>query len=306
MSIKYAILGLLSWKPSTGYEMKKVFEESSVMYWSGNNNQIYKALVQLLEEGLTTSELQHQEGAPSKKIYTITADGLAELKEWVLSQPEPPELKKTFLVQLAWADLLSREELNGLLSKYENEIKMQLLMQQEKMKRGMESPCRSPREAYLWEMISENLVSSYRNELEWILKIRNELFEKEMMEEKEKMMYEVIAQGNRRYVEFISSESRLATEQDALDLIALCGGNDTNLVMIHGGALSEDFFNLKTGVAGGILQKFVNYQMKAVVVLSAQTSIKSRFRELMNESNKGSRFGVFDTREEAEAWLLKA
>ena len=306
MSIKYAILGLLSWRPSTGYELKKVFEESSVMYWSGNNNQIYKTLVQLLDEGLATSELLHREGAPSKKIYTITVDGQAELKEWVLSQPEPPDFKKTFLIQLAWADQLSREELNGLLSRYENELKMQLLIQQEKTRRGVESPRRSPRETYLWEMISDNLISSLKNELEWIKKVRNELFKNEMEEEKEKMSYKVKDRGNRRYVEFISSEAKLVTEQDALDLIALCGGNDTNLVMIHGDTLSEDFFNLKTGVAGRILQKFSNYQMKAVVVLPVQIDIRIKFRELINESNKGSQFGAFDTVEEAEAWLLKA
>ena len=91
MSIKFAILGLLSWKPSTGYDLKKVFEESSAMYWSGNNNQIYKSLVQLLDEGLVTNEIRHQDSSPSKKVYTITDEGLAELREWTLSLPEAPD-----------------------------------------------------------------------------------------------------------------------------------------------------------------------------------------------------------------------
>jgi DNA-binding PadR family transcriptional regulator len=69
VSIKYAILGLLSSKPSTGYEMKKVFEESSVMYWSGNNNQIYKSLVELLNEGLVTSEISTRKPLLQKR-YT--------------------------------------------------------------------------------------------------------------------------------------------------------------------------------------------------------------------------------------------
>ncbi len=177
MSIKYAILGLLSSKPSTGYEMKKVFEQSSTMYWSGNNNQIYKTLVRLLDEGLVTSEVQHQEASPSKKIYTITADGLAELKKWVGSDPEAPEFRKPFLVQLAWADQLSDEELNELLLKYENEIKIQLLLNQEKNRRGQFSPRRSPREAFLWDMIFNNLIASLQNELSWVQEVRKELFE---------------------------------------------------------------------------------------------------------------------------------
>ena len=175
MSIKYAILGILSWKPSTGYDLKKVFEESSIMYWSGNNNQIYKTLVQLLDDGLVTNKVLHQESSPSKKLYTITKEGSAALKEWVLSTPELPEFKKTFLVQLAWADQLDEKELDELLSKYENEVNIQLLMQQEKVKRGINSPKRTDREVYLWDMISENIISSYRNELDWIRKVREEM-----------------------------------------------------------------------------------------------------------------------------------
>jgi DNA-binding PadR family transcriptional regulator len=51
-------------------------------------------LVELLAEGFVTNEIQHQESSPSKKIYTITKEGLEELKEWVLSSPELPEWKK--------------------------------------------------------------------------------------------------------------------------------------------------------------------------------------------------------------------
>lgn len=179
MSIKYAILGLLSWKPSTGYDMKKVFEESSIMYWSGNNNQIYKSLLQLLNEGLVTNEIQYQESSPSKKLYTITDRGLCELKEWVLSAPEAPEFKKTFLVQLAWTNQLSDEELHEMLTKYENEIKLQLLIQQEKNKRGLDAPNRSSREVFLWRMIFDNFITSLNSELDWVQKVRKELFEKE-------------------------------------------------------------------------------------------------------------------------------
>lgn len=175
MSIKFAILGLLSWKPSTGYELKKIFETSTTMYWSGNNNQIYKSLVQLLEEGSVTNETLHQESAPSKKIYSITEKGMTELKTWASSDVETPEFKKPFLIQLAWADLLSDEDLDALLTKYEKEINIQLLYQQEKIKRGIPSPARSVREIFLWNKISENLLSSYRTELEWVQGIRSEL-----------------------------------------------------------------------------------------------------------------------------------
>lgn len=67
MSINFAILGILSSKSLTGYELKKIIQESPFMYWSGNNNQIYKALAEMLATGLVTNEVQQQEGSPSKK-----------------------------------------------------------------------------------------------------------------------------------------------------------------------------------------------------------------------------------------------
>ncbi len=106
MTIEYAILGILSLRPMTGYDLKKVMQESQFMHWSGNNNQIYKALLELLEQEYVENEVQHQDGAPSKKLYTITQKGREELAEWSASAPEIPECKKPFLTQLAFADAL--------------------------------------------------------------------------------------------------------------------------------------------------------------------------------------------------------
>lgn len=175
MTIQYAILGLLSWQPSTGYELKKIFEASPYLYWSGNNNQIYKALLQLRKEGLISCETVHQDGAPSKKIYSATESGMEALKEWIVSAPAIPEFKKPFLIQMAWADMLSRDELSALFTKYEKEIETQLIHQKEMYDREKDWPNRSPRETFLWNMISVNLMSTFQSELAWIRKVRQQL-----------------------------------------------------------------------------------------------------------------------------------
>lgn len=175
MNIEYAILGLLSWKPSSGYDLKKIIEESPIMYWSGNNNQIYKALIQLEKDGFATTVVQHQENSPSRKIYSITEKGLEELKRSILTIPEAPEWRKTFLIQLAWADMLTDEELQEFLSKYEEEIRLELLMEKEKKRRGSYIPDRTSREKFLWDKIYENIFSSLQNELDWVEKMRTEL-----------------------------------------------------------------------------------------------------------------------------------
>lgn len=302
MSIKYAILGILSCNPLTGYDLKKIIQESPFMHWSGNNNQIYKSLVELLDEGFVTSEIHYQEGAPSKKVYTITGEGLAGLKEWALLPPEPPEFKKPFLVQLAWADQLDTDELNTILSRYEHEIKMQIVLQQAIKRRGAFSPGRTPREGILWDMIRQNLVSSHENELEWVKKLRTALHS--CNEEVNKMNYAVVEKADRKYIECASAEIPVRSEQDALDLIAVCIENDTDLLMLSMDALTDDFFKLGTGLAGSVLQKFANYRVKTAAVLTDNRKVRGKFREFLAESNRGNSFKVFSSRDEAEKWLL--
>jgi PadR family transcriptional regulator AphA len=175
MSIQYAILGLLSWRPAAGYDLKKLIADSSAFYWSGNNNQIYKSLLQLHAEGLVTSQVLHNDNTPTRKVYSITEAGLSALRKWILSAPQPPESRNTFLIQLAWADRLDDEELGGLIERYEHEVQMQLLMQREKARRGIPAPGRTPREVTLWNMIADNSVTNHESELKWIRRLRKEL-----------------------------------------------------------------------------------------------------------------------------------
>jgi DNA-binding PadR family transcriptional regulator len=168
MDLRSAILGLLSWRPSSGYDLRRIISESDVFYWSGNNNQIYKSLIELQREGLVTYEVYLQESLPAKKIYSITEKGLSELYQNLLATPETPELHKNFLVQLAWAEVLSDEEILTLLNKYEDEITNRLRMYQGQAARPGKSPGRSERERYLWRRIAENLIDSYQTELDWV------------------------------------------------------------------------------------------------------------------------------------------
>lgn len=192
MSIEHAILGLLSLRPMTGYDLKKMFAGSVALYWSGNNNQIYRTLLNLHKEKLVTQEIQHAENSPSRKVYTITEKGLAELKNWVVSAPEMPQLKHSFLIQLAWADQLTPGELEGLVAAYEAEVSAQLVMLRAQEEQRNLTPAgtprdayinvalaRTPREARLWSMIWKNWLTFYENELGWIGQLREELGKKE-------------------------------------------------------------------------------------------------------------------------------
>ena len=70
------------------------------------------------------------------------------------------------------------------------------------------------------------------------------------------------------------------------------------------GALSDDFVRLRTGLAGAVLQRFVNSNIKAAAVAEEGRSYPERFREMVSEYRNGNTFRVFTDPEEAVEWLL--
>jgi PadR family transcriptional regulator, regulatory protein AphA len=179
MSIKYVVLGYLSWRPMTGYDIKKIIADSETLPWSANNNQIYRALVDLLDDGWVTKTIEDQVGAPNRHVYTVTDAGLRALRKWVASVPEPPQTKKPFLNQLMWSDYLEAQEMDELLEAYLNAVGEKLFFVRVQADERPHMPERTPREKYLWDMIHKNWIDQYELELQWIRQMRQELMQME-------------------------------------------------------------------------------------------------------------------------------
>lgn len=179
MSIKQIILGYLSWQPMTGYDVKKIIADSETLPWSANNNQIYQALVKLHQDGWVTKEVETQDGTPNRHVYSITEAGLAALKSWVASNPEPPQTKKPFLHQLLWADCLDVAEMDTLLDAYINAVGEKLFFLRVQADEKPNMPERTPREQFLWQMVHKNWIAHYELELQWVRYMRQELQEME-------------------------------------------------------------------------------------------------------------------------------
>lgn len=178
MDLHATILGFLSWKPLSGYDLKKMLSTSDIFYWSGNNNQVYKSLLELQKAGLVTYQVLPQENLPAKKVYTITENGLAELQQSLLEMPEVPELHKNFLIQLAWCEALSDGVVIELLERYESEVEQRMNLHQGQAEAAGAWPKRSKREVYLWGRIHQNLVDSLQTELAWTRQTLRDLNQK--------------------------------------------------------------------------------------------------------------------------------
>jgi PadR family transcriptional regulator, regulatory protein AphA len=80
---RYAILGILTIAPMSGYDLKKFTEKSMNYFWNENYAWIYPTLKQLEQEGLVVSSQEKQEGRPDRHLYTLTEQGRAELRRWL-------------------------------------------------------------------------------------------------------------------------------------------------------------------------------------------------------------------------------
>jgi hypothetical protein len=80
----------------------------------------------------------------------------------------------------------------------------------------------------------------------------------------------------------------IASTQDALDVIGAAFSR-ADVVAVPVGRFDEQFFTLRTGLAGGIMQKFANYRMRLAVVgdISAHVAASTALRDLVFESNRG-------------------
>lgn len=175
MSIRYAILGFLSWKPFTGYELKKRFADALSFHWAGTSNQVYGSLLELHKEGAVTIEVIPQEKLPARKVYTITQKGRDELKTWLLGDPDLPAFRNLQRTRLAWTANLSDDELRTILTHYAQRLSDQIILYREQLRRGEESPARSPREILIWKRLGEASLSGYESELAWIESLKTEL-----------------------------------------------------------------------------------------------------------------------------------
>lgn len=116
MSLRYAILGLLTFEPMSGYTLKTRYFDRSIRYfWPADQAQIYRTLQTLEEDGAVTFETHEGESRPNRKLYTISGKGEQELRDW-LAQKNPPEAQKdAFLVQLYFGRMLSKEQILSVL-----------------------------------------------------------------------------------------------------------------------------------------------------------------------------------------------
>jgi DNA-binding PadR family transcriptional regulator len=108
MSVKHALLALLSEGPKYGLQLRQEFESRTGEVWPLNVGQVYTTLQRLERDGLVESDDESDDGP--QKVFRMTSDGGQELQAWLhtppdLSSPPRDELVMKVLVAFGVPDI---------------------------------------------------------------------------------------------------------------------------------------------------------------------------------------------------------
>lgn len=169
--IKQVILGLLSETSLTGYDLKKQISSSAMLPWSGNSNQIYKALLELHQEGLVTVEEHQQSGKPPRKVYSLTAQGTQALRVWQESTPPVAQFHAPLLIQLLWAQRGETSTLGAMLEAYAEDVRVHIAMLQEELRRQIDTAQEVQHNSFARHAM-QHWIDLYEVHLQWVRQLQ--------------------------------------------------------------------------------------------------------------------------------------
>lgn len=124
---KYAVLGMLSFAPMSGYDIKANFEKSINHFWLMSYTQIYAMLKRLEKEGHVNQTVEKTEGRPDRRIYSITETGQAALKAWICQPPEPIPVQLSLSLKLFYGHEVDIDDNVSQLEAYQAQLTKRLV-----------------------------------------------------------------------------------------------------------------------------------------------------------------------------------
>jgi PadR family transcriptional regulator AphA len=169
MSLEYAILGFLNYRPLSGYDLKKVFDNSVRHFWPADQSQIYRMLARLAEQGYVEQETFRGLDRPDRKEYRITPAGREALRTWLLSPLPSQDTRIAELIQVFFAGQLTDEQVLALFERLAAEARAALaaydLIPQPADVDAQAADVQ--RERFFWQLTLEYGITSARMDLVW-------------------------------------------------------------------------------------------------------------------------------------------
>lgn len=107
----YVLLGLLSVRSWTGYELTQQIRHSLAHVWPASEANVYREQQRLVRLGWASVVAEPAGPERTRNRYTITDAGRVELKEWLATPPSPADLEVEAMLRVWFADSGTPEEL---------------------------------------------------------------------------------------------------------------------------------------------------------------------------------------------------
>ncbi len=120
----FVILGLLNWRPMSGYDIKKLIEVALSYFWSESYGQLYPTLDRLVGEGLASRRTEKR-GGRSRYVYSITARGKRQFLAWMKEPADIPRARNELQVRFFLSARLPTRESIRLLEEYREQQRRQ-------------------------------------------------------------------------------------------------------------------------------------------------------------------------------------
>lgn len=104
---------------------------------------------------------------------------------------------------------------------------------------------------------------------------------------------------NSPIAEIVAGSILISTAEEGTDLLGTIYYSGFDKVILPATCLTKDFFDLKTGVAGEILQKFSNYRVRLVIIGDFSSYTSKSIRDFIYESNNGKQVNFLKDLESA-------
>ncbi len=141
--LREAILGLLSIRPMSGYDVARSYKRALERVWQAPIGQIYPTLRAMEREGVLEFTVEIQENRPNRKVYRLGPRGKQEFERWIAELPELPRVHHEFIHKLLLLDHVAPERRQALVEDYAQRCRAwvkDLIAVDKKMRPALEGP----------------------------------------------------------------------------------------------------------------------------------------------------------------------
>jgi DNA-binding PadR family transcriptional regulator len=190
-TLSYMLLSLLAREPMSGYDLtaRMKLKQRFVPFWPISHTQIYPALAQLEQQALVRFHIVDQQGVrPNKKVYELTEEGRAALRQWVESPTPLVIVRDEFFVKAYSLWLADPERMMEMFREQAQLHKERLELYEQVLEGRRNNDSASPEKTDLFELkdlLFQYAIGYEQNYLAWCQSALRYLEQRKQIQEEE-------------------------------------------------------------------------------------------------------------------------